>query len=138
MEEDNPGPWVNSARWRERWEVEENLPGGGQGDAFRASRKSDRQVAFLKTIRARTPERRARFFREANAYDTFRVAGVPDLIESNAHQHKDASFEPYIATRFIEGPTLRAGLRRFEGRRHNNPFASSRSKRMSSRRLRAP
>lgn len=65
-------------------------------------------MAFLKTIRARTdPERRARFFREANAYDTFRVAGVPDLIESNAHQHKDASFEPYIATRFIEGPTLR-------------------------------
>ena len=28
------------------------------------------------------------------------------LIESNAHRWEDAEFEPYIATDFIEGPTL--------------------------------
>ena len=43
---------------------------------------------------------------EANAYDTFRVEGVPHLIESNAHRHKDAEIVPYIAIDFIMGPTL--------------------------------
>jgi serine/threonine protein kinase len=80
----------------------------GQGDAFRACRNSDEQIAFLKTIKAKKdPERRARFFREANAYDTFRIDGVPHLIESNAHLHKDMAFEPYIATSFVIGPTVR-------------------------------
>ena len=59
-------------------------------------------------IRAkRNSERRARFFREATAYDTIRVAGIPSLIESNAHQWENARVEPYIATEFIQGPTLR-------------------------------
>lgn len=100
--------WVDHANWRERWAVIEKLKGGGQGDAFKVRRVTDGQVAFLKTIKARTdPERRARFSREANAYDTFRVPGVPALIESNAHRHKHATVEPYIATEFIRGPTLR-------------------------------
>ncbi len=100
--------WVDCAKWRERWDVVENLPGGGQGVAFRARRKIDDRIAFLKAIKAKNdPERRARFFREANAYDTFRVEGVPLLIESNAQLHKDVEIEPYIATEFINGPTLR-------------------------------
>ena len=100
--------WVDCANWRERWEVVAKLSGGGQGEAFQVRRKIDGREAFLKAVRAKTnPERRARFFREANAYDTFRVGGVPRLIESNAHRHKDAGIEPYIATDFIMGPTLR-------------------------------
>jgi serine/threonine-protein kinase len=107
MTGENSG-WVDSSNWRDRWQVEKNLSSGAQGNAFKARRTCDGQIAFLKTIRNRTdPERRARFFREASAYDTFRVAGVPNLIESNAHKHKDSSFDPYIATQFIEGPTLR-------------------------------
>ena len=60
-------------------------------------------------IRAKTkPERRARFFREATAYNTIRVGGIPRLIESNTHRHENAGSEPYLATDFIVGPTLRS------------------------------
>ena len=55
----------------------------------------------------RIAERRARFFREASAYDTICVPGIPSLIESNAHHWKNSGVEPYIATEFIEGPSLR-------------------------------
>jgi hypothetical protein len=105
---DDQVTWVDTPKWRDRWVVIENLPGGGQGEAFRARRKIDGRVAFLKVIKAKSdPERRARFSREANAYDTFRVGGVPILIEINAQRHKDPEIEPYIATEFVEGPTLR-------------------------------
>ena len=105
---DDEDTWIDCARWHERWEVIAILSGGGQGEAFRARRTVDGREAFLKVIRVKTdPERRARFFREANAYDTFRVGGVPRLMESNAHRHKNAEIEPYIATDFIMGPTLR-------------------------------
>lgn len=73
----------------------ENLVGGGQGDAFRARRTADGWDGFLKVLKARTvPERRSRFFREASAYDTFAVDGIPRLIESNAHRHGDLAFAP--------------------------------------------
>ena len=100
--------WVDCAKWRERWEVIKQLSGGGQGHAFKVRRKGNGQEAFLKTIKAKNdPERRARFFREATAYDTVRISGVPHLLESNAHRHSDVQTEPYIVTDFITGPTLR-------------------------------
>ena len=100
--------WVDHAKWSEGWTCVEMLPGGGQGHARRARRKLDQHVAFLKVIKAKNnPERRARFFREAGVYDTIRAEGIPRLIESNAHRWEDAKIEPYIATEFIKGPTLR-------------------------------
>ena len=103
--------WVDYPRWSVNWTSLEKLPGGGQGFARRARRKRGGCTAFLKAIRAkRNSERRARFFREATAYDTIRVAGIPGLIESNAHQWENARVEPYIATEFIQGPTLRQWL----------------------------
>ena len=100
--------WVDSERWSNGWKSLETLSGGGQGHARRARRMHDGRRAFLKVIKAkRNPERRARFFREASAYDTIRAPGIPRLIESNAHRWGDAESEPYIATDFIEGPTLR-------------------------------
>ncbi len=108
MIDGNSETWIECQRWRDRWEDVEKLRGGGQGEAYRALRTSDRQVAFLKVIKAkRDPERRARFFREAAAYDTVRTPGVPRLIESNAHLHGKGEVDPYIATSFIEGPTMR-------------------------------
>lgn len=104
----NGETWVRVKRWRERWDVVSQLPGGGQGEAFQARCKTDGREAFLKVIKVQSdPERRARFFREASAYDTFRLPSVPHLIESNAHLHKDFEFEPYIATDFVKGLTLR-------------------------------
>ena len=100
--------WVDCADCKERWEIEGEIPGGGQGNAFKARSTSDRRIAFLKTVKSRrNSERRARFFREASAYNTFRVPGIPILIESNTHLHGQSSVVPYIATEFIEGPTLR-------------------------------
>ena len=105
----NQKTWVDCATWRERWEIIKQLPSGGQGEAYQARRKIDGHEAFLKVIRAKTkPERRARFFREATAYDTIRVGGIPRLIESNTHRHENAASEPYLATDFIVGPTLRS------------------------------
>lgn len=109
MSDENAQTWIDAVRWRDRWSVVENLVGGGQGDAFRARRTADGRDGFLKVLKARTvPERRSRFFREASAYDSFAVDGIPRLIESNAHRHGDLAFAPYIVTEFASGPTLTA------------------------------
>lgn len=109
MEDKSEPPWVNTEKWRQHWEIVENLTGGGQGDAFRARRVADGKKGFLKVLKARTvPERRARFFREASAYDSFAIHGIPKLIESNTHRHADMTFDPYIVTEFVAGPTLTA------------------------------
>ena len=106
---DEPKIWADHRRWSESWTWLQELPGGGQGLARKARRKRDGRTAFVKAIRAkRNAERRARFFREASAYDTIRVPGIPGLIESNSHRWENAGVEPYIATEFIEGPTLRS------------------------------
>ena len=100
--------WVNQTHWGDRWAVVEQLPGGGQGNAWRVRRKGDGRGGFLKAIRAkRDAERRARFSREATAYATTMTPGIPRLIESNAHRWDDATVDPYVVTEFIEGPTLR-------------------------------
>lgn len=107
MADDTTSPWIEAARWRDHWSIVENLVGGGQGDAFRARRTADGREGFLKVLKARTvAERRSRFFREATAYDSFAVDGIPRLVESNAHRHGDPAFEPYIVTEFVTGPTL--------------------------------
>lgn len=106
---DESTPWVNDPTWKEQWEKLETLDGGGQGEAYRARRRSDGKIGFLKTIKSRKdPGRRARFFREATAYDSFGVNGIPRLIESNAHHHADERFAPFIVAEFIGGSTLRS------------------------------
>lgn len=101
-------PWVDDQTWKMRWEKLEELDGGGQGEAFRARRRSDGKIGFLKITKSKgVAERRARFFREATAYDSFGVNGIPQLIESNAHRHSDEGVTPFIVTEFIVGSTLR-------------------------------
>ncbi|AHB57785.1 serine/threonine protein kinase [Pseudomonas aeruginosa] len=103
--------WVDEQTWKARWEIVEKLDGGGQGEAFRARRRSDGKIGFLKVIKSKNvAERRARFFREATAYDSFGIDGIPRLIESNAHRHADDRVAPYIVTEFIVGITLRSWL----------------------------
>lgn len=117
MTDQSTSPWSDSKKWRDQWEVIENLTGGGQGDAFRARRTIDGREGFLKVLKARgVAERRARFFREATAYDSFAIDGIPRLIESNAQHHAELTFDPYIVTEFVAGPTLTAW-------RSNNPVS---------------
>ncbi len=102
-------PWVDDQTWKTRWEKLEELEGGGQGEAYRARRLSDGKIGFLKIIKSKNvAERRARFFREAIAYDSYGVNGIPKLIESNAHRHAEGNITPFIVTEFIEGATLRS------------------------------
>lgn len=102
-------PWVDDQTWKTRWEKLEELNGGGQGEAYRARRLSDGTIGFLKIIKSKNvAERRARFFREATAYDSFGVDGIPKLLESNTHRHVNDSVIPFIVTEFIEGTTLRS------------------------------
>ncbi|CAN7653276.1 protein kinase [Bosea sp. LjRoot9] len=99
--------WVEVANWKARWEIVEEIKAGGQGEAFQVRRIGDHHPGFLKVIKSRKDlERRARFSREANAYDTIRIDGVPRLIESNAHRHGDLTVIPFIVTEFVEGNTL--------------------------------
>jgi eukaryotic-like serine/threonine-protein kinase len=106
---ETPSSWVDVQTWKTRWERLEELDGGGQGEAYRARRLSDGRIGFLKIIKSKNvAERRARFFREASAYDSFGIEGVPRLIESNAHRHADESVAPFIVTDFITGATLRS------------------------------
>ncbi len=104
----NDEKWIDCARWRDRWSKVVNLGGGGQGSTYRVTRTSGDREACIKVIKSnKDTERRMRFFREAAAYDTVRASGVPRLIESNAHLHERIEIEPYIATEFIGGTTLR-------------------------------
>jgi serine/threonine-protein kinase len=104
--------WSDHTHWEPGWRELAKVEGGGQASAKRAQRGSDGQVAFLKLLnRGRDPERRARFFREATAYSMFDHAGIPRLVETNAHQHRDFSASLFLATEWIEGPTLAAAGR---------------------------
>lgn len=100
--------WVDDQTWKTSWETLDELKGGGQGEAFRARRISDGKIGFLKIIKSKKDtERRARFFREAMAYDSFGIAGIPKLIASNAQLHAEGACTPFIVTEFIVGQTLR-------------------------------
>ncbi|WP_158087357.1 protein kinase domain-containing protein [Pantoea rwandensis] len=99
--------WANNVDFKNNWIKENEIGGGGQGEAWKVSSKKDGRFAFLKIIKSKKDkERRARFFREATIYDTMDSDKIPKLIESNAHQHNDMSFTPYIVTEFITGDTL--------------------------------
>jgi eukaryotic-like serine/threonine-protein kinase len=75
---DTSSSWVDDPTWKRRWEKLETLHGGGQGEAYRARLRSGGKIGFLKTIKSnKDPERRARLFREASAYDSFGVEGIP-------------------------------------------------------------
>jgi serine/threonine-protein kinase len=99
--------WVDFRRWNLAWEKVQDLPGGGQGSVKEIRSRIDDSRAFLKVLnKQQDTERRARFFREATAYDTFEHAGIPKLLQSNSHLHSDLNYQLYIATEFIPGCTL--------------------------------
>lgn len=104
--------WENHIRWDEAWDTLNDLPGGGQGTAKLVRHRSGEPIAFLKLLsRQNDAERRARFFREATAYDTCKHTGIPRLIQSNAHLHDDVGRKLYIATEYIDGATLYEHIR---------------------------
>ncbi|MBY4954577.1 protein kinase [Pantoea sp. DY-17] len=100
--------WADNKDYKACWIKEgKSVGAGGQGEGFKVKNKNSGELAFLKVIKSsKDKERRARFFLEASAFHAIKSEGVPRLIESNAHQHEDLSFTPYIVTEFLAGKTL--------------------------------
>lgn len=97
----------DAREWKDNWIQLRKLRGGGQASAHHGQSKIDGSSAFLKILNQQNDcERRARFHREATAYETCRYPGIPKLSQSNTHKHADLEFKLYLATEFVEGPTL--------------------------------
>lgn len=98
---------VDSKTWKETWDTLEDLDGGGQGAVKKVKHKRSGIVGFLKILnKQKDDERRARFYREATAYDSSSNINIPKLLESNAHHYSDHEYKVYIVTEFVAGPTL--------------------------------
>lgn len=98
--------WTSATTWDE-WEVLDPVAAGGQGVVTKARDKSTAQEGCLKTLsKQHDLERRARFAREAVAYDTCRNDGVPRLLQSNALHHEKLNYKLFIVTEFVPGDTL--------------------------------
>lgn len=98
---------VNLKSWKDSWDVLENLDGGGQGAVKKVKNKCSNTIGFLKVLnKQKDNERRARFYREATAYDSSSNINIPKLLESNAHHYSDHEYKLYIVTEFVNGPTL--------------------------------
>lgn len=98
---------VDSKNWKESWDALEELPGGGQGAAKKVQHKNSEKIGFLKILNKQNDdERRARFYREATAYDSSNCNNIPSLLESNSHFYSNKEYKLYIVTEFIAGLTL--------------------------------
>jgi serine/threonine-protein kinase len=79
---------------------------GGQGRAY-AAEAPDGTGVFVKMLNRQNDRRaRARFAREAAAYETLEHPGLPAVISHNADRWRDSGTTLYLALELIEGPTL--------------------------------
>lgn len=82
---------------------------GGQGRAYAAEAPDGTRV-FVKMLK-RQGDRRARFAREAAAYETLEHPGLPAVISHNADRWRDPRATLYLGLELIEGPTLGEAVR---------------------------
>src|SRR4051794_13599634 len=92
----DPGPW------QERWlRQDRTQTRGGQSVSFVAVARTDSRVrAFVKTLhghRLKDARARARFRREAVAYETLDGLGPPRLLDDNADAWRDLGIPMYMA-----------------------------------------
>lgn len=81
---------------------------GGGGVVYRATRRSDGTLVALKLGRFDTVEARRRWTREVGSLSRVSHPRVASLIEQGVVKGTDFA---YVATRFVDGPTLEAWLR---------------------------
>jgi serine/threonine-protein kinase len=97
---------VDAKLWTERWNLVESLPSGAQALAMKVQ-NGNGDLAFLKELKVQdNSERRVRMYHEIVSIERLAISGVPRLVETNAHQYLDKSYNLYLATEFIEGQTL--------------------------------
>lgn len=93
--------------WDERWHVGQQIGGGGQGNTYHATRRTDGHRGVLKTLKNQTdPERRARMHREATALETCAHPGIPRLLDSNTDRYTEPEVLLFIVLEHVEGATL--------------------------------
>jgi serine/threonine protein kinase len=100
---------VDCRRWTDRWLTVRGAGSGSQGTGkvVRLKACPTGPDYFIKLLNHNGDhERRARFYREASALDSYSHRGIPTLIETNAAYHRDDAYRLYLVTEFVPGPTL--------------------------------
>lgn len=98
--------WTDARTWSE-WEIVRSLGQGGQGIVSQARNNVSGNEGCIKTLKSqKDTERRARFAREAIAYDTCKHEAIPRLLQSNALHHESLEHKLFIVTEFVPGDTL--------------------------------
>lgn len=98
--------------WLEQLQKTGEVFQGGQGHSYAAVLPDGTKV-FVKVLKHQKNKRaRARFAREAAAYETLEHPGLPAVLNHNAHDWRAPSTELYLALEFIEGETLAEQVRR--------------------------
>lgn len=99
---------VSTEPWEEHWVCDHRIVKGGQSVSYVVTAKDGSgRRAFIKTLK-RPLERkpRARFHREATAYETLEGLGPPRLYDHNAHLWKKRNTPLYMALEYVEGDDL--------------------------------
>lgn len=96
--------------WEDEWIPVRKIRKGGQGLAYVVTAKDGSgREAFIKTLkRTRDRKARARFRREATAYETLagQDLGLPRLIDHNAHLWEEQGRPLYMALEYVRGEDL--------------------------------
>ncbi len=99
---------TNVKSWNELWEEMKSGPSGGQATS-KIGKRLDGTIdsGFIKILTEQdNSERRQRFYREAAILESLSIDGIPKLIETNARNFGDKSYDLYIVSAYIPGKTL--------------------------------
>lgn len=97
--------------WKEKWETEARLGGGGQGDTFRVKSRDTSESGVAKLLKnSASPQARRRMHKEVEWAKLLHAAGckVPQVLEDNVSSLEDlqGTHQLYFISEFIEGENL--------------------------------
>ena len=95
--------------WKDVWQIVKSDLGGGQGNGYIVECPDfyDDGRFFLKElIDQGNTERRRRFYIETVIYQSVRIGGIPEIIETNAEHFKEKATPLYYVAKFIDGTRL--------------------------------
>jgi predicted Ser/Thr protein kinase len=93
-----------------RFAITDVLPGGGQGEVYRAHDSRLQRDVAIKLVRGAEPHARERFIREAQTAAGFSHPHIVRIFEVGTEQY-DGHDVPYLVMEFIDGATLRDRMR---------------------------
>src|SRR5262245_18802098 len=96
--------------WYEKWQVVDELGGGGQGLTYKVMSRSDGTPGVLKKLKNnKRPQSRGRMHREVTSLDVLANAGlkVPRVFDGNTAKYQDNNIQLYFVMEYVPGRTLR-------------------------------